>query len=104
VISASSGIPPSTRIAARAILTTPAVCDEEGPIMIGPIISNTLLLFAISGLAPKMMLVQKPPQVYSFCFNKSLFPPQFKGLIASYLARFKTQLAIVIEFEQFNAR
>jgi len=51
-----------------------------------------------------MMLVQKLPQVYSFCFNKSLFLPQFKGLIASYLARFKTQLVIVIEFEQFNAR
>ncbi len=51
-----------------------------------------------------MMLVQKLPQVYSFCFNKSLFLTQFKGLIASYLARFKTQLVIMIEFEQFNAR
>jgi hypothetical protein len=104
VTTASSGIPPSTRIAARAILTTPAVCDEEGPIMIGPIISNTLLLFAISGVAPKMMLVQKLLRIYSYCFNNSLFLPQFKGLFASYLARFKTQLVRMIEFEQFNAR
>jgi hypothetical protein len=44
---ASFGLPPKIRIAARAILTTPAVCDDEGPIMIGPIISKTLLLFVI---------------------------------------------------------
>jgi hypothetical protein len=44
---ASSGMPPKTRMAARAIRTTPAVCEDEGPIMMGPIISKTLLLFAI---------------------------------------------------------
>jgi hypothetical protein len=33
------------------------VCDEEGPIMMGPIISKTLLLFAIEGITPKMMLI-----------------------------------------------
>jgi CBS-domain-containing membrane protein len=73
-MTASSGIPPSTRIAARAILTTPAVCDEEGPIMIGPIISKTLLLFAITGLTPKMMLVQKPLQNYCFFCIQTLLP------------------------------
>ena len=42
-MTAFSGLPPNTLIAARAIRTTPAVCEEDGPIITGPIMSKTLL-------------------------------------------------------------
>jgi hypothetical protein len=47
--------------------------------MIGPIISNTLLLFAISGIAPKMMLVQKLSQIYFFVSINPYFPLNLRG-------------------------
>jgi hypothetical protein len=49
MISACSGRPPNTRTAARAMRTTPAVCELDGPIMMGPIMSNTLLFSGICG-------------------------------------------------------
>ena len=46
-MTAESGTPPKTLVAALAILTTPAVCEEDGPIITGPIISKIPLFVPI---------------------------------------------------------
>ncbi len=72
--------------------------------MMGPIISNTLLLFAIACGTPKMVLSPKLSQIYSFCFNKSLFDTQFSGFIHIDFTKFKRQMVNMNDFEQLVAR
>ena len=50
------------------------------------------------------MLSRKQSQIYCFCFNKSLFIPQFKGFVPINFTRFKTQILNMNDFEQFNER
>src|SRR6476661_1903557 len=49
-MTASVGREPRMRMAARAMRTTPAVCEELGPIITGPIISK-MLDFSAMGYA-----------------------------------------------------
>ena len=63
MISASSGTPPSAFEGSSAIRTTPAVCELEGPIITGPIISKTLLFSGILNrlhLSPKTAFYLHP--------------------------------------------
>ena len=104
MIFASSGVPPNTRMEALAIRITPAVCEEEGPIMIGPIISNTLLLFAINDSAPKMMLSKKLTQFYGFCLNKLLVVLEIKRFDPSYFQILVKQFYELNGCEQLSVR
>src|SRR5699024_11917532 len=52
LIFANFGSSPNKSRAALLILAAPAVCELEGPIITGPIISNTELNFIISPLYP----------------------------------------------------
>jgi hypothetical protein len=63
------------------------VCDEEGPIMMGPIISKTLLLFAIEGITPKMMLIHYQAQIYAIFFHSIPFFGQNSPLVCRFLCR-----------------
>ena len=51
-----------------------------------------------------MVLSPKLSQIYSFCFNKSLFDTQFSGFIPIDFTKFKRQMVNMNDFEQLVAR
>jgi hypothetical protein len=77
-------VPPRMGMAALAIRTTPAVCEDEGPIITGPIISNTLLLFAIGLFYPIMVLSQIAVQDYFIFWNLSVFFVRIRGFVCLF--------------------
>ena len=69
VTEAAFTLPPARRLATCPMRTAPAVWELEGPIIRGPIISNTLMLIHTSSLH-SITQPQRKEQPHSAFFNR----------------------------------